>query len=86
MSSSPPTYYMRRDYCTLMAKAFKQSLKPDGLGLLTDPQRSRAAAFPEACRRAGLQISAPKCGEKLSVPGGDPGVCQTVDLYEIRHA
>jgi ETFB lysine methyltransferase len=75
-----------RNYCTLVARAFKQSLKPDGLGLLTDPQRSKAAAFPEACRQAVLQISPAKISGPLNVPGGDPAVKQTVDLYEIRHA
>jgi ETFB lysine methyltransferase len=74
-----------RDYCTLMARAFKQSMKLGGLGLMTDPQRSKAAEFPEACRAAGLICSAPKVRGPLSVPGGDPGVKQTVDLFEIRH-
>jgi predicted nicotinamide N-methyase len=75
-----------RDYCTLMARAFKQSMKLGGRGLMTDPQRSKAAEFPEACRAARLQASAPKVRGPLSVPGGDPGVKQTVDVFEIRHA
>src|SRR5262249_55245429 len=36
-----------RDYCRLVAAAFRQSLGPGGLGILTDPQRSKAEAFPE---------------------------------------
>ncbi len=34
-----------RDYCRLMAQAFKQSLRAGGLGILTDPQRSKAETF-----------------------------------------
>ncbi len=72
-------------YCRLIAKAFRQSLAADGIGLLTDPQRSKAAALHEACRQAGLRISKPQVFGPLSVPGGDPAVKQTVDLFEIRH-
>jgi len=73
-----------RDYCRLIAAAFRQSLRPDGLGLLTDPQRSKAESFPEECRRAGLQVKAPQVFGPLSMPGGDPAVRQTVNLFEIR--
>jgi len=73
-----------RDYCRLIAAAFRQSLRPDGLGLLTDPQRTKAESFPEECRRAGLQVNAPQVFGPLSVPGGDPTVRQTVNLFEIR--
>jgi len=73
-----------RDYCQLIAAAFRQSLRPGGLGLLTDPQRSKAESFPEECRRAGLQVSVPQVFGPLSVPGGDPAVRQTVNLFEIR--
>ncbi len=75
-----------RDYCRLIAAAMRQSLAPDGLGILTDPQRVKAEAFPEECRRAGLAVSAPEVHGPLSVPGGDRGVCQTVNLFEIRVA
>src|SRR5262249_42735872 len=44
-----------RDYCRLVAAAMAQSLKPGGVGLLTDPQRTKAEAFPDECRRAGLE-------------------------------
>jgi ETFB lysine methyltransferase len=73
-----------RDYCRLIAAAFRHSLRPGGLGLLTDPQRSRAKPFPQECRLAGLQVSAPQVFGPLSVPGGDPAVRQTVNLFEIR--
>ncbi len=73
-----------RDYCRLIAAAMRQSLARDGVGLLTDPQRSKAEAFSEECRRAELQISAPEVHGPLSVPGGDPGVFQTVNLFEVR--
>ncbi len=73
-----------RDYCRLIAAAIRQSLGPDGLGILTDPQRIKAEGFPEECRRAGLEVSAPEVHGPLRVPGGDPGVCQTVNLFEAR--
>jgi len=73
-----------RDYCRLVAAAFRQSLRPGGLGILTDPQRLKAEAFPEECRRAGLQLSLPQVFGPLSVPGGDAAVRQTVNLFEIR--
>ncbi len=69
-----------------MAAAFKQSLCTEGLGLLTDPQRSKAESLPSECCSAGLQIGLAKVFGPLSVPGGDPGVKQTVNLFEIRHA
>jgi predicted nicotinamide N-methyase len=74
-----------RDYCRLVAAAFRQSLRPGGLGLLTDPQRSKAESFPDECRRVGLQVSAPHVFGLLSVPGGDAAVRQTVNMFEVRH-
>jgi ETFB lysine methyltransferase len=73
-----------RDYCRLMAAAFKQSLRAGGVGLLTDPQRSKAEAFPGECRKVGLSVDEPKAFGPLSVPGGDPCVQQTVNLFETR--
>lgn len=75
-----------RDYCRLIAAAFAQSLRPGGLGLLTDPQRKKAEPFAEECRRAGLQISEPQVCGPLSVPGSDPIMRQIVNLFEIRRA
>jgi predicted nicotinamide N-methyase len=73
-----------RDYCRLIAAAFKQSLRAGGLGLLTDPQRTKAESLPEECRHVGLSISEPQVFGPLSVPGGDRAVKQTVNLFEIR--
>ncbi len=75
-----------RDYCHLVAAAFQQSLHQNGLGLLTDPQRTKAESLPAECRCAGLNIRKPRVFGPLSVPGGDPGVKQTVNLFEICHA
>jgi ETFB lysine methyltransferase len=73
-----------RNYSRLIAAAFQQSLRPNGLGLLTDPQRTKAESFPDDCRHAGMHIAAPEVFGPLSVPGGDPGVRQTVNLFKIR--
>jgi 2-polyprenyl-3-methyl-5-hydroxy-6-metoxy-1,4-benzoquinol methylase len=40
----------------LVAAAFSRTLAPGGRGLLTDPGRPPAAAFPAECQRHGLQI------------------------------
>jgi predicted nicotinamide N-methyase len=73
-----------REYCQLIAAAMGQSLRADGVGIVTDPQRIRAEAFPEACREAGLVVGAPQVFGSISVPGGDSEVCQTVNLFEVR--
>jgi ETFB lysine methyltransferase len=73
-----------RDYCRLIAAAYKKSLGVGGTGVLTDPQRVKAEPFPEECRRAGLSVGGPKVFGPLSVPGGDTSVRQTVNLFEIR--
>ncbi len=75
-----------RDYCRLMAAAFRQSLKSGGLGLMTDPQRGKAETFPDECRKMGLRAEKAQVIGPLSVPGGDSAVCQTVDLFEVRVA
>jgi 2-polyprenyl-3-methyl-5-hydroxy-6-metoxy-1,4-benzoquinol methylase len=75
-----------RDYCRLIAGAMSQSLRPDGLGLLTDPQRAKAEMFPGECRRARLEIAEPRVSGPLIISGGDPSVKQTVNLFEIRRA
>jgi hypothetical protein len=72
-----------RDYCRLIAAAFKQSLRPGGLGLVTDPQRTKAESFGDECRKLGLQIGLPQVCGMLSVPRGDPSVQQTVNVFEI---
>ena len=40
----------------LIAAAFSRTLAPGGRGLLTDPGRPPAAAFPAECERHGLRI------------------------------
>lgn len=72
-----------RDYCQLIATAYKASLGVGGTGVLTDPQRVKAEPFPDECRRAGLDVIGPKVFGPLSVPGGDTSVRQTVNLFEI---
>ncbi len=73
-----------REYCRLVAGAMKQSLGTSGIGLLTDPQRMKAEPFPSECRQQGLSVVGPQIHGPLSVPGGDPKVRQTVNLFELH--
>ncbi len=50
-----------RDYCRLVAAAMGQSLGPGGVGLLTDPQRTKAGKFPEECRAQDWKFPNRKC-------------------------
>ena len=70
-----------KPYAELVASAMARSLAPGGLGLVADPGRPRAQAFPEACRRHGLEV--PSVGHVVFGEGAAP---VTVDLYEVRHA
>jgi hypothetical protein len=68
-----------KPYCDLVAGCFVRSLARDGFGILTDPQRTLAAGFPEACERAGLRVL-----KKIGVPVEQDGRHQVIDLYELR--
>ncbi len=63
----------------LVAAAFANTLKPSGLGVLTDPQRKVAALFPGACELFGLEIVAT---DHIPVTFGDAK--PTIDLFELR--
>jgi predicted nicotinamide N-methyase len=63
----------------LVAAALAATFKPNGLGLVTDPQRRHATLFPDECRRQGLQVAGPK-----GIPIDTGGIRQTIDLFEIR--
>ena len=65
----------------LVAAAFARALRRGGLGLLTDPQRIHAAAFPEICRRRSLEITR---RDIVRVTRG--AKTQTIDLFELRRA
>lgn len=73
-----------RDYCRFVAAALWQSLRHGGIGIVTDPQRMKAEPFPGECRKAGLEVIEPEVFGPLNVPGGDPGVRQTVNLFALR--
>ncbi len=45
-----------KPYCALVAQCFKYSLAPNGLGLLTDPQRMLAKDFAIAAEQVGLRV------------------------------
>lgn len=67
-----------RPYTDLIAAAFAATLKPHGLGILTDPQRQNAALFPDACQRHGMTVI-----RKASIPVTHGAIAQTIDLYEL---
>jgi predicted nicotinamide N-methyase len=68
-----------KPYCDLVAECFARSLAREGLGILTDPQRTLAAGFPAAAERAGLRIV-----ERAGIPVEKEGRHQVIDLYELR--
>ncbi len=65
--------------CDLVASCFARALASDGLGILTDPQRTLATDFPAAAERAGL-ITRKRCG----MPVDQLGRQQVIDVYELR--
>jgi 2-polyprenyl-3-methyl-5-hydroxy-6-metoxy-1,4-benzoquinol methylase len=69
-----------RPNATLVAAAFAATLNPNGIGILTDPQRQKAAIFPEECRRHGLEIIL-----SVAIPIEHAAKRQTIDLYELRN-
>jgi predicted nicotinamide N-methyase len=68
-----------KPYCDLVATCFTRSLALDGLGLLTDPQRTLAEGFPAAVERAGLRVA-----HRAGIPVEKEGRHQVIDLYELR--
>lgn len=68
-----------KPYCDLVAQCFFRSLSPSGLGILTDPQRTLAAGFPEACERNRLVVL-----KKVGIPVEKEGRRQVIDLYELK--
>ncbi|MEX2142186.1 MAG: methyltransferase domain-containing protein [Pirellulales bacterium] len=68
-----------KPYCDLVASCFARSLAVEGLGILTDPQRTLAAGFPAAAERAGLRLA-----KKTAMPVEKEGRHQVIDLYELR--
>jgi predicted nicotinamide N-methyase len=70
-----------KPYCDLVASCFAHSLASDGLGIVSDPQRTLAAEFPAAAERAGLNVA-----QKFGVPVEKDGRHQVIDVYELRRA
>ena len=68
-----------KPYCDLVASCFARSLSPQGLGILTDPQRTLAAGFPAAVERAGLRLI-----KQVGIPVEKEERHQVIDLYELR--
>jgi predicted nicotinamide N-methyase len=70
-----------KPYAALVAAAMARSLAPGGWGIVADPGRPRAQAFPEECRRRGLEVSS--ISHVVFDEGQSP---VTIDLYEVRRA
>ncbi|HEV2972098.1 MAG TPA: methyltransferase domain-containing protein [Pirellulales bacterium] len=70
-----------RPNAAFVAAAFAATLKPNGLGILADPQRQNAAAFPVECRRRGLEIAG-----TAAIQIEHSAKRQFIDLYELRKA
>ena len=68
-----------KPYCDLVAACFARSLAPNGLGILSDPQRTLAAGFPAACQHAGLRVV-----KQTRVPTEKDGRHQVIEVYELR--
>ncbi len=68
-----------KPYCDLVAACYARSMTRDGLGILSDPQRTLAAGFPAACEKHGLRIVS-----QIGVPVEKEGRRQMIDLYEMR--
>lgn len=69
-----------RPYCPLVAQVYAQSLRREGLGLLSDPGRSAAASFVDDCRRRGLVCET--LWRAAWTEGTPP---PTVEVLAIRH-
>ncbi len=63
----------------LVADAFARLLVRGGLGLVTDPGRRHAEAFPELCRERGLTCT---CVARVPMTHGTSR--PTIDLYELH--
>jgi ETFB lysine methyltransferase len=68
----------------LVAAAFSRTIAPGGRGLLTDPGRPPAAAFPAECQRHGLRI-VEQCQIPISKPD-KPDTPQLIHFYELTLA
>lgn len=68
-----------RPNAALVAGALAATLAPGGLGLVTDPSRRVAAAFPEVCQQHGLTA---EITQRVDMVDGTSR--PTVVLYEVR--
>jgi hypothetical protein len=75
---APAVRVVEKPNCDLVASCFARALASDGLGILTDPQRTLATDFPAAAERAGL-ITRKRCG----MPVDQLGRRQVIDVYEL---
>jgi predicted nicotinamide N-methyase len=70
-----------RPSVALVAAALAKSLSPTGQAVVADPQRLHAKRFPDECGRQGLEVV-----RTTNVLIERSGICQTIDLFEIRRA
>lgn len=68
-----------REYCDLIAGVLAKTMSKSGRAIVTDPGRSRAGGFLQACTKAGLT------GEQTAhIPYNDGVNRPFVDIYELR--
>src|SRR4051794_39308700 len=68
-----------REQPPLVARVFAETLRPDGVGLLTDPGRRPADVFIAECEKLGVKA---ECVELIDAV--DAGTELAVALFEIR--
>lgn len=57
-------------HAAALAGVIDRTLADDGIGLVADPGRLKAAAFPPACREIGLQVEAQPARRPRGATGG----------------
>lgn len=61
-----------------LARTVRAALAPDGVALVADPCRARAAGFPDACRAAGLAVEKRRARRPHGATGGP-----AVEIYVV---
>jgi predicted nicotinamide N-methyase len=68
-----------KHHAVALAAVLSQALAPNGLGLIADPGRARAAEFEPACRAAGLTVEKQPARRPQGATDGPE-----IDVYVVR--